>query len=427
MTRIFLPNRRAVMAGLGAGLAVTAIPPSASLAAAPASVDITIRARVAALDGAGLQPAPSIWQLATLPPRDLRLKPGDSCNIRFHNELPIAAAPIWRGLDGAPTPDRLVPPGGSDNFTVTLRHAGTMLIDLWSPGKIAKPVQPLGVIVEETTPAPIADRDQLFLIENWNLHDGMAQVPPAEGDLAAIYTVNGRVLPEFTIAANERLRLRVINFSPRNIAAIRIEGRDITVIAIDSHPAEPFPARNSTLTLAPGSRCDVIIDGTAEAGSNTAILLHDGTSARPIARLVTTEPARRSDRLPPAAALPSDLPPQLDLRAAQRFAIALEPDRSTDPIALRQPAFQVRSATTVVLTLTNPTPLPQVFHLHGQHFRLLDRLDDGWKPYLLDTLAIAPQTTQRVAFRTGAKGRWLFDYVATRWSAMPTLGSYIVT
>ena len=39
-----------------------------------------------------------------------------------------------------------------------------------------------------------------------------------------------------------------------------------------------------------------------------------------------------------------------------------------------------------------------MFHLHGHHFRLLDRLDDGWKPFWLDTLAINSGQTQRIAF-----------------------------
>ena len=52
----------------------------------------------------------------------------------------------------------------------------------------------------------------------------------------------------------------------------------------------------------------------------------------------------------------------------------------------------------MVLALTNRAAVATVFHLHGHHFRLLDRLDDGWKPFWLDTLAIEPGQTQRIAF-----------------------------
>ena len=54
-----------------------------------------------------------------------------------------------------------------------------------------------------------------------------------------------------------------------------------------------------------------------------------------------------------------------------------------------------------MLALTNRSTIATVVHLHGHHVRLLDRLDDGWKPYWLDTLAVAPGQTERVAFARG--------------------------
>jgi FtsP/CotA-like multicopper oxidase with cupredoxin domain len=81
------------------------------------------------------------------------------------------------------------------------------------------------------------------------------------------------------------------------------------------------------------------------------------------------------------------------------------------------PAFRARAGRTVVLALTNRANIPAVFHLHGHHFRLLDRLDDGWKPFWLDTLAIDSGQTQRIAFAAEYAGRWLMETMATDWSA----------
>ena len=64
----------------------------------------------------------------------------------------------------------------------------------------------------------------------------------------------------------------------------------------------------------------------------------------------------------------------------------------------------------MVLALTNRAAIATVFHLHGHHFRLLDRLDDGWKPFWLDTLAIEPGQTQRIAFLAEYAGT-LFDRI----------------
>jgi FtsP/CotA-like multicopper oxidase with cupredoxin domain len=48
-------------------------------------------------------------------------------------------------------------------------------------------------------------------------------------------------------------------------------------------------------------------------------------------------------------------------------------------------------------------------HLHGHHFRLLDRLDDGWKPYWLDTVPVVPRQTVRIAFVADNLGRWRIE------------------
>jgi FtsP/CotA-like multicopper oxidase with cupredoxin domain len=121
--------------------------------------------------------------------------------------------------------------------------------------------------------------------------------------------------------------------------------------------------------------------------------------------------------------LPSNgLPAQLDLRNALRFDVALggpQPDWVT-PVtfaASAQPAFRGKPGRTVVLAVTNRADIATVFHLHGHHFRLLDRLDDGWKPFWLDTLAIEAKQTQRIAFAAEYAGRWLMEAIATDWAA----------
>ena len=43
--------------------------------------------------------------------------------------------------------------------------------------------------------------------------------------------------------------------------------------------------------------------------------------------------------------------------------------------------------------------------------------DDGWKPFWLDTLAIEPGQTQRIAFAAEYAGCWLLESVATDWAA----------
>ncbi len=204
-------------------------------------------------------------------------------------------------------------------------------------------------------------------------------------------------------------------------------------MALDGQPAEPFPARNGAIVLAPGARADAFIDANIPPGSTSSILLHDGKEARPIARLVASEePPFRDAPLPDAPPLQSNgLPAQLELKNALRFEVALGGPQADWVIPAKfattaPPAFRAKAGRTVVLALTNRADKPVVFHLHGHHFRLLDRLDDGWKPFWLDTLAIDSGQTQRIAFSAEYAGRWLIEAAATDWAAPRLLRWYSV-
>jgi FtsP/CotA-like multicopper oxidase with cupredoxin domain len=161
------------------------------------------------------------------------------------------------------------------------------------------------------------------------------------------------------------------------------------------------------------------------------ILLHDGKQARPIARLVISrEPPIRDTPLPEAPVLPSNgLPARLDLKGALRVDVTLGGARDAwvtpaSFAASAAPVFRAKAGRTVVLALTNRAGIADVFHLHGHHFRLLDRLDDGWKPFWLDTLAVEPGQTQRIAFAAGHAGQWLMETAATDWAAPRLLRWY---
>ena len=286
-------------------------------------------------------------------------------------------------------------------------------------------VRPLPLIIEDSDATPV-DRDEVFLVEDWRLRADATAIPAgsAPGDTAATYTVNGRIAPEIALRANQRLRFRFINGCQRHVIALKIESFDVRVMALDGAPAEPFAARNGALVLAPGGRADVHLDATASPGSSASILLHDGKEARPIARLVTSsEPPVRAAPLPPAPALPAnELPAQLELKGALRADLALSGIDAgwvlpANPETAAAPAFRAKRGRTVVLALSNRGSMATVFHLHGHHFRLLDRLDDGWKPFWLDTLAVEPSQTQRIAFAAEHAGRWLIEATATDWTA----------
>ena len=422
-------NRRSVLAGLGSAM----VGPPLPARAAPGRAALTLQARpgAAALrDGFADTP---IWSLVD-PTSDAisRFRRGDELEVTLENQLPTPIALNWHGLDGIGAAEPLarppLDPGGTASFVVPLRQAGTLLCDLrlFGDGQ-ARPLPARAVIVSEDQPVPV-DRDELFLIEDWRLRpDGRAVSPGSEPkDATTLYTVNARPTLDINLRSSERLRLRIINGCQRNVIALKIEDHAVLVMAIDGEPAEPFLARSGQLVLAPGTRIDGFIDAVRPPGSVSPIVLHDGKEQHPIGRLLTSSDApARSALLPAATPLPSSaLPTQLELRGALRFDLTLgetgPPPEWTPPVALTTavaPTFRCKAGRIVVLALTNRGAIPAIFHLHGHHFRLLDRLDDGWKPFWLDTLVIDAGQTQRIAFAAQYQGRWLMEAMAADWTA----------
>jgi len=436
--RIFPLNRRELLTGLGAAVLGPAMPATAFAEDRP-SLALRAKAHAIALRPGG--PDTPIWSLGGLTSDPaLRFKRGDAIEVTLGNELPVPAALIWRGIDGVPTAEPLavrkpLAPGAKETVLVPLRHAGTFLFDLRLLGDgQARPSPVRALIVGERETVSV-DRDEVFLIEDWRLRaDGTAIAPGIDpASTTPLYTINGSPTLDIPVRTHERLRFRFINGLQRNVIAIKLEGVDVRVMALDGQPCEPFPPRNGALVLAPGGRVDAFIDATAPAGSTSLILLHDGKEARPIARLLgSKDPPIRGTPLAAAPALPSNgLPAQLDLKNALRIDLSLGGPQTgwVAPAAFTTsapPAFGAKAGRTVVLALTNRGDIPAVFHLHGHHFRLLDRLDDGWKPFWLDTLAIEAGQTQRVAWSAEYPGRWLIESTATDWGAPRLVRWYVV-
>jgi FtsP/CotA-like multicopper oxidase with cupredoxin domain len=423
--RTFPVSRRQLLVGLGA----TALGPTIPFIAAAQGRALLLQAKSG---GVSLRPGETdtpAWLLES--PTPARFKRGEELEITLHNDLPAPMAPHWRGIDGVPTAEPLIAraslaPGRKETFAIPMRHAGTFMADLRLLGDgQSHPLRALAWIVQESEPVG-ADRDEVFLFEDWRIRpDGTAIAPGVDPkDTRPLYTVNGQSRLDVSVRSNERLRFRFINGFQRNVIALKVENHEVRVVALDGQPAEPFLARSGAFVLAPGTRIDAFIDASAPIGSTSSILLHDGVEARPIARLITSsEPPIRPEPLPPAPPLPSNgLPAQLELKNALRFDLTLggvqgEWVAPTSFASSAAPAFRAKAGRTVVLALTNRADATIVFHLHGHHFRLLDRLDDGWKPFWLDTLAIEAGQTQRIAFSAEYAGRWLMEAAVTAWAA----------
>jgi len=408
------PTRRQLVSGLGKSIGVTlavlAAPRGARAQTAPAKPlpELAdgyrlLRPKFAKLPLRGPDRPGTVAQCfdGSAPGPLLRVRQGEELKARLVNGLPDPVSVHWHGvrapaaIDSAPA----VKPGDSFDYRFTPPDAGTF----WYHAPFdASDVTARGLygalIVDERAP-PDIDRDVLLVFDNWKL--GSDGVLGREGNH---FTANGAPAFDIAVKANERLRLRLLNAAPHRVMTLTFGRHEPTVMAIDGQPAQPFVANGGMVVLGPGSRVDVFVDMTLKPGE-TATLNAEGTA---LARFVydAGAPARPVPR-DGAAPLPANpLPEKMDLAGALRADIVL-------PMAQvgisSKPMFTAARGRTVVLACDNRTANAQAVHLHGHHFRLLDRLDDGWKPFWLDTLVAPPKQVWRIAFVADNPGRWAVE------------------
>jgi len=375
------------------------------------------------LRGDGVAPTPVWCYGGSVPGPVLRVRQGGEVRLRLANELPQPTAIHWHGIRApasggitALTPSATAS-GEAFEYRFRVPDAGTF----WYHARRDRDALAQGLygalIVEESRPVE-TDRDVLLVVDEWRFEDdGTIAADRPRSDQAANPQVmaNGGPTLDIAVKANERVRLRLINAAMNRGFLLRIDRHRAIVMAIDGEPTEPFEAQNGRVMLGPGNRLDLLVDTTLAAGDSSSILVEQPIGDVPVARLVYDRtPPTRLVRRPDPSPLPANpLPLRMGFEQAVRVGIDLADDEAipqggpwTVAALAPAPLFSVRPGRTVILTLINRDDTPQGFHVHGHHFRLLDNLDDGWKPFWLDTLMVPARQTLRLAFVADNAGRW---------------------
>jgi hypothetical protein len=133
-------------------------------------------------------------------------------------------------------------------------------------------------------------------------------------------------------------------------------------------------------------------------------------------------PARGAQRTPNAVlpALPPNGPrPRLDLARAHRVDVPITEANGRVRIAGRTgeafrslPLFRVTQGRTVVLRVEARIPSGALLHLQGHAAYVLDAMDDGVQPWLLDTIDVPRERVVTIAFRASERGRFFFGAVS---------------
>jgi FtsP/CotA-like multicopper oxidase with cupredoxin domain len=384
---------------------------------------------MAPLRGPGQGPT-QVWGFdGKTPGPTIRAARGEEIRVRLVNDLTEPTTVHWHGvrlanaMDGVPALTQPpILPGASFDYRFVAPDAGTF----WYHALVNAPKQQArglygALIIDETQPIDL-DRDVALVFGDWRLAPAGTIVEPSSpadaadaGPRQSLLTVNGLPNLDIPVKANERIRFRVVNATTGRVLPFRLDQHRPIVMAIDGEPAEPFEAQDGRFTLGPGNRIDLFVDATLAPGASAPLLVDEGGHEAPIAQLAyeAGTPARAEPRqdLNPLPANP--LPERMDFEGALKLDVPIATTGSGSAV------FSVKRGRCVMLGLVNRTAVSYTMHVHGHHFRLLDRLDDGWKPFWLDTLVVPAGQTMRIAFVADNAGKWLIQGTALEERASP--------
>lgn len=424
-------SRRDLVVGGGTLLGLSGFigPLHAQSSAADGVHRLSARMGEARLRGVGHPPTAIPVFDGAVPGPTIRVKRGAEARVRLVNELREATALHWHGLrignamDGVPHLTQ--PPvarGESFDYRFVCPDAGTFWYRVSHPLPDQRGL--CGLLLVEEVEAVAVDQDVALMLQSWRLRpdgaieDLRAAAPGTAGPSTLHFTANGLPSVDIPVRTNERIRLRLVNAAD-DLMSVQLDRHRATVMALDGQPAEPFVARDNRVFLGPGNRADLFVDATLEAGASAPITVETDAGAAAIARLVYGSGAPvRATPMPEPRPLPANaLPARMDFAGALRRDIPIEDAATSETIwSVRtsasdridgRPLFSLKHGRTVMLAFLNRTAAPAVLHVHGHAFRLLDRLDDGWKPFWLDTLVVPERQTLRIAFVADNPGQWM--------------------
>lgn len=432
-----MPTRRDVLTGLAA-VALTARPLGAA-----APLDLRAAAGRAQLAPEGYAPTP-VWCFdGTVPGPEIRLPQGARLVRRLVNDLPVPTSVHWHGIridnamDGVSgLTQEPVPPGGSFLYDFALPDAGTY----WYHSHTSSMEQvdrglAAPLIVEEAE-GPDVDADLVLMLDDWRLDPETVEIAPFGnlhdlshgGRFGNLVTVNGRFESRTPTRSGARLRLRLVNAANARIFACALQGMEGWIVALDGMPLETPELVAAPLTLAPAQRVDLIVDVTAETGSEAGLVSVERDGAYMLAAFPVQGSAARTRRPAPAALPPNPVPAAGDpaaaplttvrmrgLPSAEHEGVRLEPRELMERGLFwalsgtagrpERPILDAARGEVHRLALVNDTAFPHGMHLHGHHFRALG--PDGTPGPLRDTLLVEAGQTQQVVFVADNPGKWL--------------------
>ncbi|MEX3007259.1 multicopper oxidase family protein [Hoeflea sp. TYP-13] len=443
-------TRRIFLSSSMATAALAAVPIAPDVSHAQGMINITARPsrkRLYRFDS----PPSDLWTYnGSAPGPEIRVKQGERVTVRFANELEEPTSIHWHGIrienamDGvAGLTQDAVKPGGTFEYDFVAPDAGTYWYHAHNKSwnQVARGLYG-ALIVLENDPAFDDEHDLTLVIDDWRL-DRSGKLDVASlgslmdwshgGRLGNWLTVNGLNRPSFALKTGETYRLRLINASNARILEVDPNRFGAKVIAYDGQPLQrPEILNYSPLLIGPAQRVDLQVTPSGEG----VVPLEEISGDRPFPLANLQIVAGSGKKAEPRILRSNDIPDP-DLTSAMRVRLDMtggamgtmgeivyqgkKLERSDysktgqvwafNGIAnlAAEPFFRCAQGETVIVETVNRTAFVHAMHVHGHHFRIIERSgssvkEDGpWR----DTFLVGPDQTTTIAFVADNPGKWL--------------------
>lgn len=366
-----------------------------------------------------------------VPGPTLEARVGDVLEVKFTNNLPEPTTIHWHGLqipaamDGTDMVQNPIGPGESFTYRFKLPDAGTFWYHPHSNETVQLERGLYGAIVVRGADEPQLDADRVFVLDDVAL-DRKGQVKPRgwwieqhDGRQGSTMLVNGKQVPELTIAAGQVERWRIVNASSARYVRLSMGERPFTLIGTDGGLIDA-PVSMNEILLTPADRVELAVGPYAEGDvlQINALRYDRTTIARPRTELFAT--LRVGAAAPSHAIIPSrlrtiePLAPR-DAAPTREVHLGVKPSlkHGVDFVVNKESHHRdkpVKVGELQVWDVVNDTLMDHPFHLHGFFFQVVEVNGEppafrSWE----DTINIPPKGRARIAWMPDDRpGEWMY-------------------